>query len=239
VDNTQFRKRAGILLKRSIVPSITIFALSTAPAVRAQTIPGALPDSTAALSRGEWPAYAGTYAAARYSPLAQIDRSNAKDLRVVWRWKSPDHAIKDGNPKVGPTRSNESTPVMVGGTLYTSTTLSQVAAIDAETGKTKWVFDPKVYENGLGIPANDGWLHRGVAYWRNGDDERVVILTAFAHMIALDAKTGQPVPTFGTNGWIDLAQGLRRPFGRNYYTMTSPVAIAGQPLWHRAEDFRL
>ena len=193
--------------------------------MRAQTIPGALPDSTAALSRGEWPAYAGTYAAARYSPLAQIDRTNAKDLRVVWRWKSPDHAIKDSNPKVGPTRANESTPVMVGDTLYTSTTLSQVAAIDAETGKTKWVFDPKVYENGLGIPANDGWLHRGVAYWRNGGDERVVILTAFAHMIVLDAKTGKPVATFGSNGWVDLAQGLRRPFGRNYYTMTSPPVI--------------
>src|SRR5256884_8944565 len=51
------------------------------------------------------------------------------------------------------------------------------SAIDAATGETKWVFDPKIYENGLGIPANDGWLHRGVAYWRNGDDERVVILT--------------------------------------------------------------
>jgi quinoprotein glucose dehydrogenase len=53
-------------------------------------------------------------------------------------------------------------------------------------------------------------LDGGVAYWRNGDDERVVILTAFAQMIALDAKTGKPVPTFGTNGRIDLAQGLRR-----------------------------
>jgi quinoprotein glucose dehydrogenase len=87
------------------------------------------------------------------------------------------------------------------------------------------VFDPKIYENRLGIPANDGWLHRGVAYWRDGDDERVVILTAFAHMIALDAKTGKPVPTFGTNGWVDLAEGLRRPVNRNYYTMTSPPVI--------------
>jgi hypothetical protein len=59
-------------------------------------------------------------------------------------------------------------------------TLSQVAAIEAATGSTKWVFDPKGYENGLGIPANLGWLHRGVAYWRSCDDERVVILTAFA-----------------------------------------------------------
>jgi quinoprotein glucose dehydrogenase len=103
----------------------------------------ALPHSSAALSSGEWPAYAGTYAAARYSPLTQINRTNAKDLHVVWRWKSPDHAIKDGNPKVGPTRANESTPLMIDGTPYTSTSLSQVAAIDAATGATKWVFDPK------------------------------------------------------------------------------------------------
>ena len=118
------------------------------------------------------------------------------------------HGDQGGNPKVGPTRANESTPLMVGGTLYTSTSLSQVAAIDAATGETKWVFDPKVYENGLGSPANDGWLHRGVAYWRNGDDERMVMLTAFAQMIALDAKTGKPVPTFGNDGRVDLA---RRP----------------------------
>ena len=114
---------------------------------------------------------------------------------------------------------------MIGGVLYTSTSLSQVAAIDAATGETKWVFDPKVYENGLGIPANDGWLHRGVAYWRNGDDERIVMLTAFAQMIALDAKTGKPVPSFGNDGRIDLAQGLRRPVDRDYYTMSSPPVI--------------
>src|SRR3954447_3051777 len=125
----------------------TALALLLLPAaLSAQTIPGALPQSSAALSRGEWPAYAGTYAAARYSPLAQIDRGNAKDLHVAWRWKSPDMAIKAADPKVGPTRSHESTPLMIGGTLYTSTSLSQVAAIDAATGATKWVFDPKVYE---------------------------------------------------------------------------------------------
>ena len=66
-------------------------ALALLPAtLYAQSIPGALPESAKALSRGEWPAYAGTYAAARYSPLAEIDRSNAKDLHVAWRWKSPD-----------------------------------------------------------------------------------------------------------------------------------------------------
>jgi quinoprotein glucose dehydrogenase len=204
---------------------ICLALLAMPVALQAQAIPGALPESIKALSQGEWPAYAGTYAASRYSPLTQIDRSNARDLHVAWRWKSPDHAIKDGNPKVGPTRANESTPLMVGGTLYTSTSLSQVAAIDAATGVTKWVFDPKIYENGLGLPANDGWLHRGVAYWRNGDDERIVMLTAFAQMIALDAKTGKPVPAFGTDGRVDLAQGLRRPVDRDYYTTSSPPVI--------------
>jgi quinoprotein glucose dehydrogenase len=217
--------RIGTLLNHAVIPSIMLVALSTVSDTRAQTIPGALPDAAAALSRGEWPTYAGTYAAARYSPLAQIDRTNAKDLHVVWRWKSPDNAIKEGNSQIGPTRANESTPLMIGGTLYTSTSLSQVAAIEAATGKTKWVFDPKVYENGLGIPANDGWLHRGVAYWRSGDDERIVILTAFARMIALDAKTGVPVASFGTNGEVDLALGLRRPVDRDYYTMSSPPVI--------------
>jgi len=114
---------------------------------------------------------------------------------------------------------------MVGGVLYTSTSLSQVAAIDAATGDTKWVFDPKIYENGLGLPANLGWVHRGVAYWRNGDDERIIILTAFAQMVALDAKTGKPVTSFGNNGLVDLAKGLRRAVDRNYYTMTSPPVI--------------
>jgi quinoprotein glucose dehydrogenase len=224
--SARFGARATTLKRRALV-AVALSALTNSVAVDAQTIsiPGALPESNAALSHGEWPAYAGTYAAARYSPLTQIDRTNAKDLHVVWRWKSPDHAIKDGNPKVGPTRANESTPLMIGGTLYTSTSLSQVAAIDAATGATKWVFDPKVYENGLGIPANDGWLHRGVAYWRSGEDERVVILTAFAQMIALDAKTGTPVRAFGENGQVDLAQGLRRPIDRDYYTMSSPPVI--------------
>ena len=79
-----------------------------------------LPESAKALSQGEWPAYAGTYAASRYSPLTQIDRTNAKNLHVAWRWKSPDMAVKEANPSVGPSAANESTPLMVGGVLYTS-----------------------------------------------------------------------------------------------------------------------
>ena len=213
------------MLTRATTISVVLALLSANCAARAQVIPGAQADSGAALAKGEWPAYGGTDAAARYSPLAQIDHTNAKDLHIAWRWRSPDQAIHETNPAVAPSFVNESTPLMVAGVLYTSTSLSQVAAIEAATGETKWVFDPKIYENGLGMPANLGWTHRGVAYWRNGDDERIVILTAFAQMITLDAKTGKPVPTFGIDGRVDLAEGLRRPVERDYYTMTSPPVI--------------
>jgi quinoprotein glucose dehydrogenase len=205
---------------------LMIGALALMPAVlHAQSIPGALPESAKALARGEWPAYAGTYAAARYSPLTQITKENAKSLRVAWRWKSPDMAVRAKRPDIGPAFLNESTPLMIGNVLYISTSLSQVAAIDAATGETKWVFDPKIYDNGLGMPANLGWLHRGVAYWKSGDDERIIMLTAFAKMYALDAKTGKPVTDFGKDGRVDLAESLRRPADPNYYTMTSPPVI--------------
>src|SRR5258705_8870893 len=88
-------------------------ALLAAPAtLHAQTIPGALPESAKGLEQGEWPAYGGTYAAARYSPLTQINRDNAKNLHVAWRWKSPDMAIKQAKPEIGPSFVNESTPLM-------------------------------------------------------------------------------------------------------------------------------
>ena len=79
-----------------------VLMLAMPSLLNAQPIPGALPESAKALSQGEWPAYAGTYAASRYSPLTQIERTNAKNLHVAWRWKSPDMAVKEANPSVGP-----------------------------------------------------------------------------------------------------------------------------------------
>jgi quinoprotein glucose dehydrogenase len=213
-------RRGGIA-----VAGLALALLAVPTAISGQTIPGALPQSEKALSEGQWPAYAGTYAAAHYSPLTQINRDNARNLHVVWRWTSPDMAVRHADTSIGPGYVNESTPLMVDGVLYTSTSLSQVAAIDAVSGETKWVFDPKIYQNGLGLPANLGWTHRGVAYWRNGEDERIVILTAFGQMIAIDARTGKPVAGFGTDGRVDLVASLRRPVDRNYYTVTSPPVI--------------
>jgi quinoprotein glucose dehydrogenase len=88
---------------------------------------------------------------------------------------------------------------MVGGTLYVSTSLGQVAALDAATGKTRWVHDPRAHDNTV-HPANNGWANMGVAYWKGGTDERVFILTADAFLVALDALTGKPAASFGDNG---------------------------------------
>jgi glucose dehydrogenase len=97
-----FIKHARNLLIFAMVVSTILAVLSAPLAANAQVVPGALPGSSAALTNGEWSAYAGTYAAARYSPLSQIDRTNAKDLHVVWRWKSPDHIVKDGIRRSAP-----------------------------------------------------------------------------------------------------------------------------------------
>jgi quinoprotein glucose dehydrogenase len=208
------------LLLAALLAGLLVTGLSIA-----QPLPGTLPESMAALARGEWPAYAGTYASDKYSPLDQITRANVASLQVAWRWESPDAAIRRANPDtIDPSFLHEATPIMVGGVLYTPTSLSQVAAIDAVTGKTKWVFDPGVYKHGL--PANLGWLHRGVAYWRDGEDERIIMLAAHGFMIGLDAKTGRPLPGFGENGIVDLTQGLgRRVEHRSHYSVTSPPVI--------------
>ena len=192
--------------------------------VGAQQIPGASTDAAAALARGEWPTYAGTYASAKYSPLDQINAANVATLKIAWRWMSPDHAVRAANPRIDPSMIHQGTPIMVNGVLYTSTSLSQVAAIDAATGQTKWVFDPGSHK--LGMPTNLGWIHRGVAYWRDGADERIVMLTGHAFMIALDAKTGRPLEGFGTKGRVDLTEGLGRPVpSRWLYGHTSPPVI--------------
>jgi glucose dehydrogenase len=221
------------MIRRAIAVGATMLTLALTLSASGQragvSLPGASRESTAALARGEWPAYAGTYASARYSPLDQINASNAASLTIAWRWVSPDHAVRDKHGDIDPSWYHEGTPIMVNGVLYTSTSLSQVAAIDAATGKTKWVFDPGAHR--LGMPTNNGWLHRGVAYWRDGPDgkdERIIMLTVHASMLALDAKTGRPIESFGDRGTVDLVAGLRRPaVPRWVYGNTSPPVIVG------------
>ncbi|MCS5581015.1 MAG: hypothetical protein NZ837_10855 [Gammaproteobacteria bacterium] len=160
-------------------------------------------------SEGAWPNYSGNLSSNKYSPLDQIHKQNVNEVEILWRWRSLDNDI------VGPVNSAfESTPLMIDGVLYTSTSFSQVAAIDALTGITLWTFDPQSYK--FGRPPNNGFLHRGVAWWEKRDlrentrTKRLYIATGDARLIAINPDTGLPVYNFGNNGIVDLLDGVPR-----------------------------
>jgi len=169
-------------------------------------------DAVRDTSKGEWPYYAGTVGSTKYSPLAQINAANVKSLRVAWTWESADNALLEGVTRQRP-GSFKSTPLMIDGMLYTSTGFSQAAAIDPATGKTIWVFDPQAHSSGR-RPANSGWQHRGVTYWEglvgNKKEQRILIATGIGDLIALNAKTGEPIQSFGKDGRVDLMAALAK-----------------------------
>ncbi len=194
------------------------FALST---VTAAVCVAALASTSARQGpSGDWPVYAGDQAASHYSPLASITRANVAGLGVLWEWR-PD---EDAMPAFGTRPGNfQNTPLMIAGVLYVSTPYNRVAALDAETGKQLWTFDPKAYEDGQ-PPNGTGFVHRGVAAWRDGQRLRI-FLNSRSRLFSLDGRTGEPVSTFGVNGAVDLTQGLRRPVNPKHYTNTSPPVV--------------
>jgi quinoprotein glucose dehydrogenase len=170
---------------------------------------------------GEWRYYGGQ-GSTKYSPLDQINKTNVANLKVAWAWDSPDLPLQKENRALG-AFAYEATPLMVGGTLYTSTSLSQVAAINAQTGQTIWVFNPEAYK--AGRPTNLGFVHRGVAYWTDGRQERIFIGTADAYLWAIDAKTGKAIADFGEGGKVNLAKAIPLAVNSRNYAVTSPPVI--------------
>ena len=171
-------------------------------------------------SPGDWPYYGSDAASTKFSSLDQIDSTNVDQMRMIWRWRSPDWELFDKEEVVLRRIPNESTPIAIDGALYTSTPLSVVAALDGATGKEIWSFDPEAWRD------STSWgVTRGVAYWSDGDTERIIFGTSSAYLYALDAKTGEPDPDFGTAGRVDLTKGLYRPVDRGSYSVTSPPII--------------
>jgi quinoprotein glucose dehydrogenase len=204
-------------------------ALITGAALVAAAGTGALVGSPAHAQTGnspgtatEWLSYGGDKASSKYSSLDQIGGDNFNRLQVAWTWRSAEEEITKANPDLK-TWVWESTPLMVSGVLYVSTSLSQVAAIDAATGQTRWVYEPQTWKNGT--PSNNGFVHRGVAYWADGDDQRILFGSGDGYLICLNAKTGKPIAAFGRDGRIDLTQGLGRPVDRRLYGVSSPPII--------------
>jgi quinoprotein glucose dehydrogenase len=185
------------------------------------------------LGRGQagadWPVVTGDNGSRRYSPLDQIDASNVKDLVEVWRWTSPDNALLATEPSLRSPRmqprGHEVTPLEIADKLYVTTGLSQLAAIDAKTGTTLWVYDPGSWK--AGRPTNLGFVHRGAAWWP-GDGKvppRLVYGSGDAMLRAVDPLAGEPIGDFGNAGVVDLTAGLRREVSRRSYTVSSPVTI--------------
>ncbi len=172
---------------------------------------------------GEWRSFGGDPGNTKYTPLDQINRDNFQDLEVAFTWDSISTKALEDKPRIR-ALGFQATPLMLGGMLYVSTSISQVAAIDAGSGETVWKYDPKSYER-LDRPANSGWHHRGVAYWDDGTDARIIMATHDLRLMALDAKTGALYPDFGEDGIVDLSTSLGKPVTGRIITHNSPVAI--------------
>ena len=171
-----------------------------------------------------WAYYGHDAGGTRYSPLTQINRQNVTQLKVAWVFHTGD--ISDGSG--GKKRSGlETTPILVDGTLYLTTGFNRVFAVDAETGKQRWVYDPMIE---LAGNYGDGLINRGVAAWLDPSrakgkpcQRRIFEATLDARLIALDGATGEPCMDFGNRGQISLRDVARYIPGQ--YHMTSPPAV--------------
>src|SRR5579872_5396682 len=145
---------------------------------------------------GEWRSYGGDTANTRYSPLDQINGANFNRLQLAWHFNT-------ANLGPRPEYNLEGTPLMANGVLYaTAGTRRAVVALDAATGELLWVHGEKEGPRGTNAPRQ--LSGRGLAYWTDGRTERVLYVTPGYRLVALDAKTGAPVPSFGANGIVDL-----------------------------------
>ncbi|MBI4904142.1 MAG: pyrroloquinoline quinone-dependent dehydrogenase [Acidobacteria bacterium] len=169
------------------------------------------------LGAQDWRHYAGDAGGQKYSKLKQITRSNVSRLQPAWRFHTGE--ISDG--REFPVRTAfEATPLMVDGVLFFPTPYHRVIALDGDTGKQIWAFDPKLDKRS----ARNLFIARGVAYWTDGKQKRIYYGTLDGELYALDAATGRPVLGFGDGGKVDLKAGMVTANSKSY-GMTSPPAI--------------
>jgi quinoprotein glucose dehydrogenase len=160
-----------------------------------------------------WPVYLGDPASTHYSSLRQISRRNVHRLSVAWTYHSGD-ARPDGRSQI------QCNPLIIDGVLYGTTAQLKLVALDAASGRERWRFDPFANANGRAAQA----VNRGVVYWAAPGDQRI-LFTAGPYLHAVNARDGQPIPSFGVNGRVDLREGLGREAAKLQVMATSPGAI--------------
>ncbi|RQP22665.1 membrane-bound PQQ-dependent dehydrogenase, glucose/quinate/shikimate family [Piscinibacter terrae] len=221
------RQAAPLMLALLATALAGIAALLTpAPAREGQLVSSAAPQPAAGAT-SDWPSYGGTAAGQRYAPAAQITPANVQGLQVAWHFHTGDKPGPGDPTEI----TNENTPLEVGGNLYLCTPHSIAIALDAATGREKWRFDPKL-QSPVGFKHFEHMTCRGVSYHDDAAyqitgqscPQRILLPTADARLIALDANTGQPCPGFGQGGTVnlDVRVGPHAPGG--YYS-TSPPAV--------------
>ena len=152
--------------------------------------------------KGEWRTYGGDLGHTRYAPLDQINAGNFSKLEVAWRFKTDN---------LGPRLefNLQSTPLVVGNRLFsTGGTRRAVVSLDAATGELLWVHSEDEGARGAAGPRQ--LSGRGLSYWTDGKEERILYVTQGYRLVALDAKTGNRVPSFASNGILDLKADLDR-----------------------------
>ena len=208
-----------------LVAALTLmFEACQSAAVRESPVP-----ATSGGVNVEWPYYGNDTGGQRYSPLTQINRDNASQLKVAWVYHTGD--VSDG----GKDRSKsgfENTPIVVDGVMYISTPFCRVIALDPETGRELWSYDPQIRKDTI---YSEGFINRGVSTWldparKSGDAcrRRIFIGTIDARLIALDAASGKLCADFGAGGQIDLRTGVKNIERIGYYgeyEETSPPAV--------------
>lgn len=169
-------------------------------------------------TNGEWPSYGGDTGNTRYAPLDQINASNFDKLEVAWRFKTDNLGPR-------PEFNLECTPLMVKGVLYaTAGTRREVVALDAATGELLWVHHDNEGARAAASPRK--LSGRGLAYWTDGTEERILYVTIGYQLVALDAKTGLAVPGFGNNGIVDL----KADDDQNIDPMNPDIAFQAAPV---------
>lgn len=170
----------------------------------------------------DWQYYGRTPAGTRYAPFDQINKDNVDRLQVAWTFRT-------GRDTGGMTE-DQNTPIQIGDTVYACTPHNVVFALDADTGKQRWRYEPKA-----GAPL---WQRcRGVGYFDTTTSssptaglcaKRIVLTTIDARLIALDAPTGQPCPGFGRNGTVDLKAGMGEVEPGFYFQTSTPTVVRGK-----------
>ncbi len=187
----------------------------------------------------EWPTYGNDAGSSRYSPLNEITRENVGSLKVAWTYRTGD--VSDGGStwngkKVWDRSTFEATPLMVDETLYIATPFNRIIALDPETGKEKWTFDPKLDRIGY---YGDDFTCRGLALRTDPELQpgaacrrTIYEATLDGRLVAVDAQTGQACAAFGTAGQVSLKAGIHLASGIDHvipgeYHFTSPPAVVG------------